>query len=259
MTYSINDKKIESNRYDKRAEKLLSMQVGLPLSNDILNRFSSTPFDLKPSGKYQEYVRKFAKKKSIVLELGSGTGRFTKALLDSGAKVVATDISHKSLEVIRRRYTKYYNNLVTQVADIEKLPFDNNSFDIVSSSAVLSYGGNIIVMKEILRVLKPGGFFICIDSLNENPIYKLNRWFNYKKGNRSLSTLTNMPTIKLIEEYKVHFDIVVVKFYGSIIWIYPILKFLIGKTNTVLLINRFDALIKTYKSGFKFVAVFRKN
>ena len=68
---------------------------------------------------------------------------------------------------------------------MELLPFDNEIFDIVACAGGLSYGDNKLVLNEIYRVLKPKGMFICIDSLNENPIYKFNRYLHYLRGNRT--------------------------------------------------------------------------
>ena len=56
---------------------------------------------------------------------------------------------------------------------MENLPFKNESFDIVICSGSLSYGDHKIVRNEIFRVLKNNSFFICIDSLDHNLIYKL--------------------------------------------------------------------------------------
>lgn len=252
MNYSLKDKIIESTRYDKRAEKIL-------LSNNSLNSDVSIPlFNRKPSEKYQYYLKKYINKSSIVLELGAGTGRFSEVLMSLGGKVCITDISPASLEVIKKKYSKYHDNFNIQVADIEKLPYDNNSFDIVSGAAVLSYGDNLSVMNEINRVLKPNGVFICIDSLNENPFYKLNRWINHKRGKRTFSTLINMPTLKLIEEYRSLFDVLGLRFYGSIVWLYPLFKTFIGERYATQVIEKFDILIKTYRSSFKFVGAFRK-
>ena len=64
-----------------------------------------------------------------------------------------------------------YPNLTTCLADIECLPFKSNSFDVVVSAGVLSYGIHEVVLNEIHRVLAPGGCFICVDSLNHNPLY----------------------------------------------------------------------------------------
>ena len=90
---------------------------------------------------------------------------------------------------------------------MEILPFDNETFDIIACAGGLSYGNNKLVLNEIHRVLKQNGTFICIDSLNENPIYKLNRYVHYLRGNRTKSTLKRMPDRKLLEDYKSKFGI----------------------------------------------------
>jgi ubiquinone/menaquinone biosynthesis C-methylase UbiE len=47
---------------------------------------------------------------------------------------------------------------------------------LIVSAGSLSYGDNDKVLDEIYRVLKNKGAFIAIDSLNNNPIYRLNRF-----------------------------------------------------------------------------------
>ena len=111
---------------------------------------------------------------------------------------------------------------------MEALPFSDNSFDVVTSAGSLSYGDNTIVMKEVFRVLKPDGIFVCVDSLNNNPIYRFNRWIHYLLGNRTRSTLLRMPTTKLIEAYRSLFGHVEVRFFGSIIWCIPLFVRLFG-------------------------------
>ena len=252
MAYSPKDKNIESKRYNKRAEKML-------LSNESLD-FEKLKelFDRKTYGVYEAHHKKYIKKSSLVLELGAGTGRLTKTLLDSGANIVASDISPSSLEIIKKRYSEYQNNLIVQVADIEKLPFEENYFDVVTSAGSLSYGDNKIVMNEINRILKPGGIFICVDSLNDNPIYRLNRWIAFMLGKRSLSTINNMPSLKMINEYKLFFDEININFFGSIVWLFPFLSLFFSKNYAVSIIEKFDTIIDTKKSSFKFVMVLRK-
>ena len=129
--------------------------------------------------------------------------------------------------MLKERFKKF-DNLKISVAEIEKLPFTNNKFDFVVSSGTLSYGDNKKVMLEIHRVLKKNGIFICVDSLNNNLIYRANRWFHYIKGNRSLRTIKQMPSISLIKEYELMFDKIETRFFGSISWLTPLIsKFLV--------------------------------
>ena len=135
---------------------------------------------------------------------------------------------------------------------MESLPFSDNSFDLVCSAGSLSYGDNHIVMNQIYRVLNKGGAFIAIDSLNENPIYKFNRYLHFLKGNRSKSTLKRMPTIKLIESYIQKFGYAEVEYFGSISWLFPLLKIFMTDENLGELSNRFDKKINIKRSAFKF-------
>jgi ubiquinone/menaquinone biosynthesis C-methylase UbiE len=257
LIYSTKDKKIEFTRYNERAKKLLLLKDNFNI--DELGALSYSEIFKKPYIEYEKFHKEYIKGSSTVLEIGAGTGLFTKSLLDTGAKVVATDISPNSLEVIRKRFGDYHQKLIVQVADMEKLPFNKNYFDIVTCAGSLSYGDNDLVMNEIFKVLKPGGVFICVDSLNENPLYKFNRWLNYWRGRRSLGTLNNMPTISLIEKYKTNFELISINFFGALVWIYPSLKIFIGKSNATKIIDKFDELNKTSRSAFKFVMVVKKN
>lgn len=76
--------------------------------------------------------------------------------------VLATDISSKSIEVMKKNFLKY-SNFYSQVEDMEKLSFVNENFDIVCTAGSLSYGDNNLVMNEIYRVTKPKGVVIIVD------------------------------------------------------------------------------------------------
>jgi len=144
------------------------------------------------------------------------------------------------------------------VADMEKLPFSDISFDIVVSAGSLSYGDNDIVLHEIYRVLKPDGVFIAIDSLNHNPIYRLNRYIHYLRKRRSLSTLKRMPTLKLLEKYRLKFGKIDVVFFGAISYFSPILNKVFGERISAKISSKIDALVSVKKSAFKFVMVVEK-
>ena len=141
--------------------------------------------------------------------------------------------------------------------NMEILPFDNEIFDIVACAGGLSYGDNKLVLNEIHRVLKQNGIFICIDSLNENPIYKLNRCLHYLRGNRTKSTLKRMPDRKLLEDYERKFGITKINYSGTLIWIlYPLSK-IIGYKKSKILSDFFDKNLPKWMS-FKFIMEAKK-
>lgn len=120
------------------------------------------------------------------------------------------------------------------------------------SAGSLSYGENIIVMNEIYRVLHNGGVFITLDSLNNNPIYKLNSYLHFCMGNRSKNTLVRMPTVNMIHCYDLKFGKMHVAYFGSLTWLFPVLsKFLNDKTISAIS-NNFYRIISVKKSVFKF-------
>lgn len=251
----MSDKKIERQRYDAVARNLLldsSKAENFIFGSSALPRYLASPYI-----DFEEKIDLFINKNSFVLEIGSGTGLHTGKLLETGAIVVGTDISNISLEVLRKRYKKY-KKLRAVVSDMETLAFEDASFDAVVSAGSISYGDPKLVMKEIHRILKHDGVFICIDSLSHNPIYRFNRWIHYIKGNRSQSTLSRMPTLALIGNYVGLFQNVNVKFFGSITWLAPFLIRVIGDLPTKKLSDNIDRLFSIQKSAFKFVMVARK-
>jgi SAM-dependent methyltransferase len=151
-------------------------------------------------------------------------------------------------------------NISGQIADAESLPFADGSFDLVTCAGSLSYFDHGKGLKEISRVLADGGYFICVDSLNHNPFYRLNRWLHYLRKNRTRSTLLRMPTIKIFDEFEAYLGQVKYKrLFGIFSFLIPILNPLFGPTRTALVINRLDRLFYFMsKYAFKFVAVVQK-
>jgi ubiquinone/menaquinone biosynthesis C-methylase UbiE len=188
-----------------------------------------------------------------VLELCSGTGLNTYALVQTGARVLASDISSKSLEVLSTRIV----NVKTSVADIENLPFEEQSFDVVSIAGSLSYGAPDLVDAEIRRVLRPGGIFICVDSLSHNPIYKFNRWFHYMKGDRTKSTLRHMPTMERIQSISSGFSSAEVRYFGAVSYLMPVLARIVGQNRAAEVSDAVDRFVNVRRAAFKFVLVAR--
>jgi len=247
---SNSDKKIEYNRFEKRAEKLL-----LKKNINFLNGSESMSEYLKPPYLfYEKKIYQLIKRSDSVLEIGSGVGLHTYSLLKTGSNVIASDISKKSLEVLQQRFNRA-NNLKTIVADIENLPFEDNTFTFVICAGSLSYGKEEVVDSEIRRVLSPGGKFICVDSLNNNPIYKMNRYLHFRNSNRSKMTLENMPSIRRLKKLKQHYHIRDLRFYGSISYLMPLISKLSNERIARKISDFVDNILKISYSAFKFVLV----
>ncbi|MFT6039118.1 MAG: ubiquinone/menaquinone biosynthesis C-methylase UbiE, partial [Candidatus Azotimanducaceae bacterium] len=102
-----------------------------------------------------------------VLDLGCGEGRHTiTGYMLHDIESVGVDLSHRDLSITRTRFADFEvadnpdKSLVLAVANGAALPFEDNSFDKVICSEVLEHIPNFrAVLKEIARVLKPGGTF----------------------------------------------------------------------------------------------------
>ena len=115
-------------------------------------------------------IKKLIKKKNLsILELGCGTGSYTKKLVPLAKKIVAVDKSKFMIEVVKKKNIKKTLFITNQ---IESLKF-NQKFDlIISLFHILSYQKNNLEIKkffELSKYLKKGGFFI-FDYWNEEAV-----------------------------------------------------------------------------------------
>lgn len=92
-----------------------------------------------------------------VLDLGCGSGESSKKLLERGANVTGIDISEEMIKIAQNELPDYE----FLVSDMENLKFENDSFDIVSSSLALHYVQDLKkTFSEVYRVLSKEGIFV---------------------------------------------------------------------------------------------------
>lgn len=113
------------------------------------------------------------------LELAAGTGRASRfvKLAFPKAHLTVTDISGPYLKVARSRLQDQ-SRLSVLEARAEQLPFKDASFDAVYSVFLfheLPREQRLAVLREGLRVLKPGGFFGLVDSIQLGDVTELDR------------------------------------------------------------------------------------
>ncbi len=105
-----------------------------------------------------ELMAKFVASDGKILDLGCGTGLAGQALREQGYQtIIGVDISQNSLDIARDKnlYTALYK------ADIQQeLPFQDNEFDGIISTAVLTNMETSNVLYKFCRVVKPGGYLV---------------------------------------------------------------------------------------------------
>jgi SAM-dependent methyltransferase len=97
------------------------------------------------------------------LEIGAGTGYFTLNLLRAGmiAEATCSDISPGMLTALRANAERLSLEVRTEQVDAERLPFPDESFDLVLGHAVLHHIPDLErAFAEFARVLAPGGMVL---------------------------------------------------------------------------------------------------
>lgn len=114
-----------------------------------------------------------------VLEIGCGVGTDGVELARRGAQYTGVDASPASLNLARANFYLHSVPGVLTVADAEKLPFPDQSFDFIYSWGVLHHTpGMDTAVREVHRVLRPGGRF-CIMLYNRRSLVGLQLWILY--------------------------------------------------------------------------------
>lgn len=104
----------------------------------------------------------------VVIDLGSGAGNdcfIARAETGAKGKVIGIDFTEAMISKARDNAEKLgYNNVEFRLGDIEQMPVGGGTADVVVSNCVLNLVPNKdAVIKEIFRVLKPGGHFSISD------------------------------------------------------------------------------------------------
>jgi ubiquinone/menaquinone biosynthesis C-methylase UbiE len=168
---------------------------------------------------YYNLVKKYCPNKNL-LDYGAGIGESTYIWLNAGAKVTGIDISYEGLKKAQKKIID--NNFANfLVMDCEKLGFRNETFDIVSGTAILHHLNTEESIIEIARVLKKNGKCILVEPLGHNIFINL-----YRKLTPNLRTIDEHPLlIKDMLNAKKYFNKVEIKYFNSLTLLYiPLIK-----------------------------------
>ncbi len=103
-----------------------------------------------------------------ILDAGCGSGRNLVYFLRQNMEVFGVDADPEAIAEVIRLISSLSNSFPIDhffVSPVEQLPFDNEQFDLIISSAVLHFAKNLehfeAMLTSMWRVLKPGGYFFC--------------------------------------------------------------------------------------------------
>ncbi|KPJ55304.1 hypothetical protein AMJ47_00285 [Parcubacteria bacterium DG_72] len=190
-----------------------------------------------------------------VLDYGCGNGIHSSWLAKSAQKVIAIDLSGKSLNIARGRVTK----VKFLKMDCENLDFENNSFDVVFDGGTFSSLDIEKAFSEIARVLKPDGCLIGIETFGHNPLTNLKRKINKKTGRRTEWAAEHIFKAKDLDLAKKFFKEIQIYYFHMISWLaIPFLNFPGGKI-LLRFLEAVDSLLKPFfkKYSFKIVFIFK--
>ena len=149
-----------------KKEQVTKMFDTISKEYDGLNRVISFGIDIKWRKKVVNIVN--SQQPDTILDIATGTGDLAINLAETSAsKIVGFDISPGMLEVGKKKIElKKLNQKIEMVlGDSEKMPFKDNSFDAITVAFGIRNFENLEQgLSEILRVLKPNGIFVILET-----------------------------------------------------------------------------------------------
>ncbi len=127
---------------------------------------------------------------ALALDVATGGGHTALWLARHGWKVTAGDVSQRMLENTSRLLAEEGFQLETRLFPAEEIPFADASFDMVTCRvAAHHFSSPEGFVKEVARVLRPGGYFLLIDGTvpDNNPIseewlHRVEKWRDPSHG-----------------------------------------------------------------------------
>jgi len=157
------------------AEEVEAARHDPKLANVLYHDWEAGTYDEKWSISYDERCTTYAADRfrhvagdadwpyERALELGCGTGFFLLNLMQAGLATSGsvTDLSPGMVRAALRNARNLGLDVDGRVADAERIPYEDGTFDVVVGHAVLHHIPDLdAAFREVLRVLKPGGRFV---------------------------------------------------------------------------------------------------
>ena len=164
-----------------------------------LDSYSGVPISAKRLNRCLGLLQNDLKNK-LVLEAGCGAGRFTEILLEKGAFLVSSDLS-SAVDVNQENFPQSEKHLIIQ-ADINDMPFADDSFDVVVCLGVIQHTPNPEqTISNLYKLVKRGGSLV-IDHYSFNRSHYFRLAPLYRRRLKSKSAEMTIPyTQQLVKKY----------------------------------------------------------
>ena len=128
---------------------------------EISNRYDSAIDNILGENIRPKIMEKLNEEDNLgkLIELGCGTGYFTRTLANRSECIISTDISEEMLSIARKKLKGFE----FQVMDCQNLKFNDETFDTVFMGLVLLFTEPEKALKESRRILKSEGLLIIAD------------------------------------------------------------------------------------------------
>jgi len=146
------------------------------------------------------YIKKYLPQNAAVLEIGAGTGRYSRTIADMGFQVEAVELVPHNIEIFRSLTTPIQNINITQGNALNLSMFPGNTFDVTLCLGPMYHlyteADKRKAISEALRVTKPGGVVFVAYVISDGAILEnLNStWFLDYVDNGKINPVTFATT-----------------------------------------------------------------
>ncbi|MFZ5942982.1 MAG: class I SAM-dependent methyltransferase [Bacillota bacterium] len=156
-------------------------------------------------------------KEKTIIEAGSGTGRISLRMASEGASVILVDYSEKALINAKDLFSKINEKGQFVLADIMKMPFDDETADITWNAGVLehfNFSEQVKSLEEMKRVTRKDGLVISLNPNARCLPYRIGKYIAEETGKwpygienplSSLIPAAEKAGLKVLREYSIGF------------------------------------------------------
>lgn len=248
---------IEASHYDQKAADNYSELSGMKQMKGMDRVLRKSQYC------YEKKVRELLeeKREGLILDYGCGTGYKNMQFTSDKWKITGIDVSSVSVDVATKIASSKKVNANYQVMDCEKMEFENNKFDVLLDFGSFSSLDMDKAVTQIVRVLRPDGALVAIETLGHNPITNLKRWLNVLRGKRTKWAAGHIMKMRDWKKVSKNFSSCEINYFGF----HVIFLGLFAKHCPDFLLRFFEAadgvffkLVFTRRFAFKTVVVLKK-